>query len=92
MLSTHRGSVGTLATSFYFIVGWPDAKHYSDALKALAIPHVVETPKERSLRLNPASLLSSSRACLFGYMPRHERFLVLQGSRINFPYDLEFTK
>ncbi|NGQ95035.1 hypothetical protein G3578_07530 [Brevibacillus sp. SYP-B805] len=32
--------------SFYFIVPWADAKKYTDALKALDIPHVIETPDE----------------------------------------------
>ncbi|UFJ40701.1 hypothetical protein LOK74_22340 [Brevibacillus humidisoli] len=35
-----------LKKSFYFVVAWHDAKKYTDALRALDIPYVIETPEE----------------------------------------------
>lgn len=32
--------------SFFFAVSWSDAKKYSYALKAIDVPHVIETPEE----------------------------------------------
>ncbi|MBO8163587.1 MAG: hypothetical protein H0Z34_07740 [Brevibacillus sp.] len=32
--------------SIYFVVPWADARKYTDALKALEIPHLIETPEE----------------------------------------------
>jgi hypothetical protein len=60
MLSTYRRSVEKL---FYFVVSWSDAKRYSDALKALDIPHVIETPEEIS------TLRQGELAIVFSQLP-----------------------
>lgn len=39
-------SVVPLEKSLYFVVNWSDAKNFTDALRALDIPFVIETPSE----------------------------------------------